>query len=302
MDLRDLLYLAASATAGNFTRAAESLGIDASTVSRRVGRLEDELGLALFERGHTGIRLTPGGKAILPHIRRALAELNAIKHAGDQTGIGIVGEVRLGVQIPPVGGHVRNLLISWRDRNAQVSLTVFEMNETQIQSALRERRLDVALMMRHTLWPDAVTESLYRERLVAALPEDHSLADQPAVDWEMLRKETFLVHAWDGSPSVRELYASFMGSGVRFHTHDASKQSVMALVGAGFGVTLVTASQSEVTFPGVVYQAIRDKNAWVQIELVWSADAENPSVGRFVAFMRDEARSRGLLGSAYVAS
>jgi DNA-binding transcriptional LysR family regulator len=63
------MYLEASAAAGNFTHAATALGINTSTISRRVGRFEDELGLAMFERGHAGVRLTTGGKAILPHIR-----------------------------------------------------------------------------------------------------------------------------------------------------------------------------------------------------------------------------------------
>ena len=79
MEIRDLMYLDASATAGNFTRAAESLGVNSSTISRRVGRFEDELGLALFERGHAGVRLTSGGKAVMPHIRRALAELYGVE-------------------------------------------------------------------------------------------------------------------------------------------------------------------------------------------------------------------------------
>ena len=65
VDIVDLKYLAASATAGNFGRAAKSLGLSTSTVSRRIGRLEDELGLALFERGHSGICVTAGGKAVV---------------------------------------------------------------------------------------------------------------------------------------------------------------------------------------------------------------------------------------------
>ena len=114
MEIRDLMYLEASAAAGNFTRAARSLGINASTISRRVGRIEDELGLALFERGHAGIRLTSGGKAVLPHIQRALAELDTIRHAGDQNGNGIVGEIRLAVRRPPIGEPLRGLLHGWR--------------------------------------------------------------------------------------------------------------------------------------------------------------------------------------------
>lgn len=251
MDFRDLMYLEASAAAGNFTRAAKSLRINTSTISRRVGRFEDELGLALFERGRGGVRLTSGGKAVLPHIRRALAELDAIRHAGDQNGTGTVGEVRLGVRMPPIGEPLCSLLLGWREKYPEVMLTVAEMNEWEIQTAIQERHVDVALMTSHTLWPNAVTAPLYRERVVAAMPREHPLSNQEAVDWESLRQETFLVQGWDSSQSAREFYASFMGSGVRFHTHAASKQCVFALVGAGFGITLATRSQSEVVFPAL---------------------------------------------------
>lgn len=284
------MYLEAAAAAGNFTRAAKSLGINTSTISRRVARFEDGLGLALFERGHSGVRLTSGGKAVLPRIRRALAELDAIRHAGDQNGNGIVGEVRLGVRMPPIGEPVRGLLARWHAKHPEVVLTVAEMNEWEIQAAVQERRLDVALMTSHTLWPDAATAPLYRERIVAAVPSEHPLAEQKVLDWERLRKETFLVQGWDNSHSAREFYASFMGCGVRFQSHAGSKQCVFALVAAGFGITLATTSQAEVAFPGVAYRPIREENAWVQVELVWCPNAEDPTVGRFIAFMRDQAR------------
>ena len=294
MEVRDLLYIEASAAAANFTRAAKSLGINTSTISRRVSRLEDELGLALFERGSAGVRLTSGGKTLLPHVRRALAELDAIKLAGSQNGSGLVGEVRLAVRMPPVGQPLRSLLADWRQRHLDVCLTVFEMNELETQAAIRERRIDVALMTRHTLWPDAVTAPLYRERLLVALPRGHPLVCRRTVNWATLRRETFLVQGWDNSQSAREFYASFMGCGVRFQGHPASKQTVLALVAAGFGVTLVTKSQSEVAVPGLVYRPIEEDNAWVEVELLWFPDTEDPAVGRFVAFMRDEARSRQL--------
>ena len=294
MKIRDLVYAATVAGEGNLTRAAKSLGVTSSTISRRLTRFEDELGLALFERGRSGIRVTPGGLAILHRARRVLAEFDAMKRCGAERSLGDAGEVRLGVRMPPVGEPLHSLLADWRQRHCNVSLTVFEMNELEIQRAIRERRIDVALLTRHTLWPDAVTAPLYRERLRAALPRGHLLAGHRTVNWSALRRETFLVQGWDTSQTAREFYASFMGCGVRFLSHPASKQSVLALVAAGFGVTLVTQSQAEVVFPGVVYRTIRDQNAWVEIELLWFPDAEDPAVGRFVAFMRDEARSRGL--------
>lgn len=113
MEHRDLKYLSALAQAGSFSRAARSLGINASAISRRMGRLEDELGLSLFERKRTGVQITAGGKAIMVHVRHALAELDAIKRAGKQNGSGSVGEVRLGVRMPPIGEPLRGLLAGW---------------------------------------------------------------------------------------------------------------------------------------------------------------------------------------------
>jgi DNA-binding transcriptional LysR family regulator len=250
--------------------------------------------LCLGIRRHAGIRLTTGGNAVLRHIRRALAELDAIRHAGDQNGNGIVGEIRLAVRMPPVGEPLRGLLAGWRERHPEVVLSIAEMNEWEIQRAVRDRRIDVALMTSHTLWPDAVTAPLYRERVVVAMPSEHPLSEREALDWKSLRRETLLVQGWDNSHSAREFYASFMGCGVRFESHAGGKQCIFALVAAGFGITLATTSQSEVVFPGVVYRPIREENAWVQVELVWRPEAEDPAVGRFVAFMRDEARSRQL--------
>jgi DNA-binding transcriptional LysR family regulator len=248
------MYLEASAIAGNFTRAAKSLGINSATVSRRIGRLESELGLAVFERQHSGVRLTPGGRAMLPHVRRALAELDAIKQTGEQNGNGAVGEVRLAVRMPPVGEPLRDLLAGWRKRHLEVVLTIAEMNEWEIESAIRERRIDAALVTRHTLWSDAASAPLYREKLLAALPCGHPLSERQTLNWLCLRKEVLLVQGWDNSQAAREFYASIMGAGVRFRTHAASKQSIFALVSAGFGITLATKSQSEVAFPGVTYK------------------------------------------------
>lgn len=295
MEIRDLQLLVAAASAGNFSRAAETLGINTSTISRRIGRLEDELGLALFERGHSGVRLTAGGKTLLLHARRALAELDAIKRAGIENGSGDVGEIRLGVRLPPIGEPLAGLLGSWHERHPNVLLTVSEMNDRDLAVALEERRLDVLLTVSHAARVHAESVGLYRDRLLVALPTGHRLADQPTVGWDALREEIILVQGWEESQAARELYGSFLGSGARYQSHAAGKQSVLALVSAGFGVTLATASQAAVEFPGVVFKEIDDPAASVQIVLAWLPELEDATVGRFVAHLRDEARSRRLV-------
>ncbi|HEY4079021.1 MAG TPA: LysR substrate-binding domain-containing protein [Rhizomicrobium sp.] len=289
-----LRYVLVCAEVGKIGQAANVLGIEPSTLSRKIDRLEEELGITVFERSHAGIRATSGGRNVLTRIHRVLGDIEAMKEAGQINGAGNVGEIRLGVRMPPVGEPIHSLLKDWRKANPNVGLTIHELNEQDIMAGLEDRTLDVAFMTRHTLWPKAATESLFRERLLVALPHHHRLARRKILDWQSLQEETFLVQGWNESQSAREFFASFLGSGIRFRTQPASKQTVLGMVASGYGITLVTRSQAEVKIPGVEVRPISNKDAWVGVELVWAPQSEEAVVGRFVAFLRDRARSRGL--------
>jgi DNA-binding transcriptional LysR family regulator len=295
MDMVDLRYLSMVVETGSFSHAAQSLGIKPSTISRRITRLEDELGVTIFERGSFGIRLTAAGRDVMVAVRRSLAAFDTVIRAGKNSGAAKTGRLRLGVRMPPIGQPLQPLLATWRTRNPGVVLSLHELSDNEIFAALVERALDAALITANTIRPGATTVPIYREPVVATLPAMHALASFDSLTWNQLREETFLTQEWNDSHSAREFYASFLGDAVRFSPHPASKQSVMALVGAGFGVTLATKSQSEVTFPDVVYKPILEDNAWVQVDLAWLPTSEDAAVGRFVAFMRDESRSRRLL-------
>jgi len=131
--------------------------------------------------------------------------------------------------------------------------------------------------------------------MVAVLPSSHSLAERTTLDWESLSAETILIQDWDDNHTQREFYATLLGSGARFQAHTASKQTIMALVGAGLGVTLATESQAEPTLPGVTFKPIGEENASLEFNLVWLPETEDPLIGRFIAFMRDESRLRGFV-------
>ena len=102
--LRSLL---AVVEAGSFTTAARKLGVDASTLTRRVSDLEDELGLTLLERSRSGIRPTSGGGVIIARVRRTLADLETLIDAARANGTGQSGEFRLGLRMSPVGDPLR---------------------------------------------------------------------------------------------------------------------------------------------------------------------------------------------------
>jgi len=154
--------------------------------------------------------------------------------------------------------------------------------------------LDVAFFAAYGPYPNLATAQLIREQIFAALPQDHHLAAQDTICWRDLRDEAILVQDWEDSHATREFYASLIGIGLPLRSHPASKQSVLALVAAGFGMTLVLESQAQVTVPGVSYRQILEENAYIDIVLAWAPEAEDATIGRFVSFMRDHAPlSRG---------
>jgi DNA-binding transcriptional LysR family regulator len=295
LDIEALRYLTAAAEAGNFGRAAIGLGVQASTISRSVAHTEDELGVTIFERGHFGIRLTAAGRAVMTQVRRVIADLETLRTAGLSNGGGHIGEIHLGVRMPPIGNPLQGLLSAWQVQHRHVELTLHELNERDILLGVEERRLAAAFVPKHGLWPRAAAEPIYRERVLLAVPRGHRLASAKNIGWGQLRQETFLVQGWDESQAAREYFASLLGPGVKYKSHSVSKQSIMALVGARYGVTLITKSQAEVRFPNVAYRPIAEDNAFLDVVLVWAPQNEEAVVGRFVAFMRDEARSRGLV-------
>lgn len=294
VDLASLHFLAVAANAANFGGAANILGLNPSTVSRRIARLEDALGVTLFERGRFGIRLTEAGKEVIVHVHRMFDDLDAAVQAGERKAAGLAGRVRLGVRMPPIGHPLQGLLATWHIFAPEVTLGLFEMNDNEIRLALAERRLDAAFVARPTIWKEAVVAPIYRERILAAVPLGHRLCCCDTLTWNTLRSEPILTQEWEGSHAGREFYASILGSGVQFVAHAASKQSVLALVAAGFGVTLVTASQATACFPGVIFKPVHEPDAWINVDLTWHPAAEDPVVGRFIAFMRDQALSRRL--------
>jgi hypothetical protein len=132
---------------------------------------------------------------------------------------------------------------------------------------------------------------MYKERLLAGVPSRSPLAQEAATSWAALGKQIVLVQDWPQSHVTRSFYGALLGHGTAFQSHAASKQSLLSLVAAGFGITLATEAQALAGFPGVTFVPIAEENAAINIVLAWTPQSEDPAVGRFIAFFRDEARS-----------
>jgi len=290
-DVKALRYLIEVVDSGSFSGAARRLGLNPSTLTRRITRVEDQLGLTLLERSRSGVQVTSGGRAVIAQVRRALQELAAIREMAHANGIGHSGELRIGTRLPITSGPMLQILTAWREAHPGMLLRIAEMNDDELRNALVERRLDAAFIVRHAMWPTSTYLPVFHESIAAAIPSRHDLARFEVLTWDHLRTERLLTQGWHDSQTAREFLASLLGSGVEFISHATSKQSIFSLVAAGFGVTLCVESQSVLSWPGIVFRRVAESNARVEVNLVWLAEREDAAAGLFVAFVRDWAAS-----------
>lgn len=110
MELADLRYFVLAADTSKLLHAAKALSVDVSTVSGGISALENELGITLLDRDHSGVRLTAGGQVVARLARRILANFEEIKHTASHIARGNTGIFRLGLRVPPIGGHAQTLL------------------------------------------------------------------------------------------------------------------------------------------------------------------------------------------------
>ncbi|PYO68414.1 MAG: hypothetical protein DMD37_08855 [Gemmatimonadetes bacterium] len=195
MELRHLRYFVSVAEQGGFLKAAGQLRVAQSALSKQIRDLEREVGVALFERLSRGVRLTAAGEVFLAEARatleRAAGAVAGARRADQRRGSSLHlahGEV---VVWAPV---IADLLAAFRAAHPTVEVRVSNLDEVETYAALRERRVDVAVLF-VLGWP---VEGFDGHRLVSfeasgvLLPASHPLAVKQTIHLSELRDLTFL--------------------------------------------------------------------------------------------------------------
>ena len=121
--LSEIRFFVAAAENGSLRRAAETLGVGQSCVSRKIMRLEEKLGVSLLERSNTGVRLTNAGQRYLEEVQPALQQLDQARRAAHSAGRADVGSVQIGVLTSLAGGFLRKLIVAYQQEYPQVRIT-----------------------------------------------------------------------------------------------------------------------------------------------------------------------------------
>lgn len=238
MNLRDLRYLLAVAEHQHFGRAAQACGISQPTLSVQIRKLEDLLGIVLFERTSRTVVPTAACEGLLGHVRAAVAEADAILAAARDLRDPMVGRFRLGI-IPTLAPYLLPLVFApLREALPGLEVEPWEDQTAALLERLRAHELDAALLATEVDGPDLASHPLFVEPFLAALPPEHPLAAQAVVAEADLARDILVLA--DGHCLRDQALAACGRSGALGGAlRAASLSTLLNMVAAGYGTTLI---------------------------------------------------------------
>lgn len=240
MTLQELRYLVALADKGHFVRAADACHVGQPTLSTQLKKLEDYLGVTLFERNKHQLRPTPIGEQIIERARRALDVVEEIRDLAKRDQDPMSGPLRLGV-IPTLGPYlIPHLLPAIRSALPQLHLYLREDLTVNLLERLRQGSLDALLLALPVRGDDVDELELFEEPFVVALPREHELTERRELTELDLRGENVLL--LEEGHCMREQALSICGatsSEEREELKATSIETLRQMVAAGVGCTLL---------------------------------------------------------------
>ncbi len=193
MTLTELRYIVAVAREGHFGRAAKACFVSQPTLSLGIKKLEEELGVQLFERGHKELVITPVGRKIIEQAERALKEVNAIKEVALSANDPLRAPLRIGA-IYTIGPYLfPDLLPVIRDTTPQLPLFVEEGFTAVLSEKLKNGEIDLALLSNPFEERGIATLAVYHGLFVLLLPSSHPLTIKETIELDDLSNETVLL-------------------------------------------------------------------------------------------------------------
>ena len=238
MNLRDLRYLVAVAEHEHFGRAARACGISQPTLSVQVRKLEELLGVALFERTSKAVAPTAACARLIGHARAAVAEAEAMLAVARDMRDPLAGQFRLGI-IPTLAPYLLPLVFApLRAALPALEVEPWEDQTSALLERLRAHELDAALLATEVDGPDLASLELFAEPFLAALPPDHPLAGRAEVAEADLARDILVLA--DGHCLRDQTLAACGHSGALGGALRASSLSTLLnMVAAGYGTTLI---------------------------------------------------------------
>jgi len=285
MELRQLESFVVVAEELNVGRAAIRLHLTQPSLSRQIAALERDLDVELFARVKRRFVLTTAGESFLADAKELLRLAEEAVRDAQRTQRGELGTLRLRFVQSATFRVLPQLLGAFRTANPEVLLDLETMTTIRQLDALRDGRIDVGLLRLPTPEPGLETRVLSEDPLVVALPAGHRLAERERVALTDLADESFILYTRSTGPSVHDAivgYCKAAGFVPRIVQEGADTQTIVSLVAAGLGVSLLIALTPPIDPRAVVYRRLSDDLPPWKLSAAWSPDNNSPVLQRFL--------------------
>ncbi|MBP1992184.1 LysR substrate-binding domain-containing protein [Paenibacillus eucommiae] len=295
MDLRKIHYFIAVAEELHFNRAAEKLNMTQPPLSQQIQALEEELGVKLFERNKRTVRLTAAGSVFWEEAQLILSQLERSIKITQMAGQGIVGHIIIGFVDSAADGIMVDMLSLFRERFPNIQLTLREMTSAQQWQALHDGTIHIGFLRFIEPAKHIDFRALAKESLVAVLPKHHPLAELPALSVCSLKDEPFILFPRHFGAPFHDLiigfcaqhgfYPNVMQEAVQMYT-------IVNLVAANLGVSIVPSSVSVFQRSGVVFRPFEESTPPVPLYAAWRTDLNENVLSKFLDTVNEVANSK----------
>ncbi len=249
MTLTELKYIVAVARERHFGRAAEACFVSQPTLSVAIRKLEDELGVQLFERGNAEVTVTPVGELIVEEAQQVLEQTNTIREIAQQGKDPLSGPLRVGV-IYTIGPYLLpHLVPQMIGQTPEMPLILQENFTVKLLESLRQGEIDVAILADPFSDAGLVTQAVYDEPFIVAVPKKHPWSRRKRIPSPELKAETMLLlgtghcfrdHVLEVCPELAR-YSQATG-GIQKTFEGSSLETIRHMVASGIGITVLPLS------------------------------------------------------------
>jgi len=290
LELRQYRYFAVLAEELHFARAAERLCIGQSNLSREIRALEDQIEVRLFYRTSRHTELSAAGERLLDHARRVLAAEEYARLAIGELKRSSKERLRIGLCERIACSRIATALSTWRQTHSDPDLQIVSRSGRALLAEIDAGLLDAGITAMRITEPSMVTDRLWADPWVAALPKGHSLASERALDLADLVREPLTVLAPEpsgmGERQIIE-HLPTVDSPLFIAERPTTALALMTWVEAGCGIGLLTATQGEgVAHPNVVLRPLRRGLPPAEIHLLRSDAPPSPLLSGLIECLR----------------
>jgi DNA-binding transcriptional LysR family regulator len=293
MELRHIRYFLAVAAERNISRAAKQVGIGQPPLSLQIRDLEREVGSHLFHRIPQGVELTAAGQAFHKLVQDIPNQVERAVHCAQRAERGDVGALAVGYTASAVlSPHFSAAIRCFRRAYPGVALILRENNTTVLIKWLLESDLDLVFTRRLVLTRLGETDPenlrmrvLSEEPLLAALPARHPAARNATLNLADLRQETFVMFPREANPSAFDAVMAAchkLGFAPRLGPSVPQFVSIVHLVAAEVGVSLVPAALQNLQIKDVVFREVKDVPLMSCLSLAWRPTDTSPFLKNFL--------------------